>query len=112
MAVDNIKIDKGATFERNITWTDNSGTAIDLTGFTARMQIRKNYKSAIIQELTTENGGITLTALTGEIYLLIEATDTDVFTDDRAIYDLELINGTKVYRVLQGDVLINENVTI
>ena len=34
----NIDVKQGATFQLTITWKDSAGTAIDLTGYTARAQ--------------------------------------------------------------------------
>lgn len=108
----NFTIEKGATWRQNIQWKDDDGLAIDLTNYTARMQLRREYRTNIIHELTTENGGIDITALTGEIDLLIEATDTADFIDTKVLYDLELINGTEVVRLLSGCITISENVTV
>ena len=36
-----ILIEQGATFSRTFVWKDSSEVAVDLTGYTARMQIRK-----------------------------------------------------------------------
>ena len=107
----NLTIKKGSTFKQNIAYTDANGAIINLTGYTARMQIRASYKSDIIHELTTENGGITITGVLGELDLLISATDTDTFDPITAIYDLEIISGVEVDRIMQGKVNITENVT-
>jgi hypothetical protein len=107
----NLTIKKGSTFKQNIAYTDSAGVIINLTGYTARMQIRASYQSDIIHELTTENGGITITGVLGELDLLISATDTDTFDPITAIYDLEIISGVEVDRIMQGKVNITENVT-
>ena len=104
-------IDKGATFRANILYQDDSGTAINLTGYTASMQIRRTYKGSVIHSLTTENGGIAITPLNGELDLLIEADDTDAFPALMGRYDLEITSGTEVTRILEGRAIIKENVT-
>lgn len=107
-----INIYKGTTFKLNIAYTDSTSAIIDLTGYTARMQVRRTYGSAIITELTTENGGIAITALTGGLDLLITATATTLLTAVSGRYDLEIISsGGEVTRILQGDARIIENVT-
>ena len=111
MNVSNLTIHKGATFKQNILYQDSTGAAIPLTGYTARMQIRQSYQSDVLQELTTENGGITITALTGSIDLLITATDTALLPALTGVYDLEIITGTDVTRLLEGKTIITENVT-
>ena len=56
-----LTIEQGATLDRTLTWTDGDGVLVDLTGYTARAQVRdgKDATSAEV-DLTTENGGITL----------------------------------------------------
>jgi len=55
-----ITINQGATFELTITWKDSAGTAINLTGYTARMQVRETYSSATSIVSLTNAAGITL----------------------------------------------------
>jgi len=109
----NLVIEQGTTFNPVLTYSDSAGTAIDLTGYTARMQIRlKRTSATFLHELTTENGGITLGGAAGTIALLISATDTAAFTFTTAIYDLELITaGGIVTRLLQGSVTLSTEAT-
>lgn len=111
MATFGLTIKKGSTFKQNIIYTDNDGVIIPLTGYTARMQIRHSFQSEVIHELTTENGGITITGPAGEIDLLISATDTDGFPPITGLYDLEIITGIEVDRIMEGVMNITENVT-
>ena len=86
---------------------------VNLTGFTARMQIRETVESTtVLHSLTTENGGITLGGAAGTIALTISATDTAAFTFDTAVYDLEVVSGGGVVtEVASGAVLTNDEVT-
>ena len=86
---------------------------VNLTGYTARMQIRETIESTTtLHTLTTENGGITLGGAAGTIALTISATDTAAFTFDSAVYDLEVISGAGVVtEVLRGAVYLNDEVT-
>lgn len=105
-------IAQGATFQKVITWKSN-GTLVDLTGYTARSQIRATADAATpLIELTTANGRITLGNAAGTITLTISASDTAALTAGRGVYDLELVaaNGT-VTRLLQGVVTISRNIT-
>lgn len=70
---------------------------VDLTGYTARMQIREKVDSTtIIKELTTENNGIVIDATNKKINIVISATDTAAFTFGSAVYSLELVSSTNV----------------
>lgn len=86
---------------------------VDLTSFTARMQIRSDINSAtIIVSLTTSNGGITLGGVDGTIALLLTAVQTATFTFDSAVYDLEIIDSTGIVtRLLSGNVILSKEVT-
>lgn len=109
----NLVIEQGTTFNPVLTYSDSGNNPIDLTGFTARMQIRASRTAAaFIHELTTGNGGITLGGVAGTIALLISDTDTAAFTFKTAVYDLELISaGGIVTRLLEGSVTLSKEAT-
>lgn len=110
-----LTIEAGATFARTLVWKDANGTPKPLAGYTARMQIRQKISDPEpVEELTTENGGITLTD-PGQIDLRIAASNTALLTIKSAVYDLELVDGSTVpetvTRLLQGTVTISPEVT-
>lgn len=90
----------------------------DLTGYTARMQVRKYVESATpIVTLNTENAAsfrITLgdpTPTDGKITLFIRAEDTRNITTS-GVYDIEIISPTnEVDRILQGEFILSPEVT-
>jgi len=85
---------------------------IDLTGATARMQIRARIGGELLLELTTENGGLAFTG-PGTITRTLSAAQTAALTWAEAVYDLEVeyADGT-VQRYLQGDVTVSREVTV
>ena len=103
---------QGATFNPTLTWKDENGTAINLTGYTARMQARvKITDTDPFINLTTENGGITLGGAAGTVALYISAEDTADIADS-GVYDLELVSsGGEVNRLLMGNITLSKNVT-
>ena len=107
-----ILIEQGATYSQVITYKE-SGVAVNLTGYTARMQVRSTLESAsTIVELTTANSRIALGGAAGTITLTISATDTAALTAGRGVYDLELVSGSGIVtRLLQGVATISRNVT-
>ena len=108
----NFTIMQGSTFQRIITKKDASGTPVNLTGYTARMQARNDLNSAVVLDLTTENGGIVLGGVAGTIELNITATATaSLIAPNTLIYDLELVNGAVVNRQLQGEIRVSAEVT-
>ncbi len=116
-----ITAEQGATYAQIFTCEDSAGVAVDLTGWTARMHVRDSYASeAKLLELTTENGGITLGGAAGTVSVLataaqmaaIAVADTPGAPPSRScVYDLELINGSVVERLLNGKFLITREVT-
>jgi len=105
-------IEQGASFSQVVTYKE-AGVAINLTGYTARMQVRSTLESAsTIVELTTANSRITLGGAAGTITLTISATDTAALPAGRGVYDLELVSGSGIAtRLLQGVCTISRNVT-
>jgi hypothetical protein len=105
--------EQGATFTRDIEVMNFDDSIRDLSGFTARMQVRKDLEAvSALVELTTENGRIVVTPNTGTVSLTISAADTAALTFS-GIYDLELIGATAVVeRLLQGNFNLDANVTI
>jgi hypothetical protein len=107
-----ILIEQGATYSQVITYKDN-GVAVNLQGYTARMQVRATIEAATaLIELTTANERIVLGGAAGTITLAISATDTAALTAGRGVYDLELVSGSGIVtRLLQGVATISRNVT-
>jgi hypothetical protein len=124
----NMAIDQNATFLRVFTWyacacgcetCDScscgtpSSTPVDLTGFTAIMQIRQTVQSAtVLYEASTANGAIVLGGAAGTISLTIPAATTNGFTWNKGVYSLNLTSsGGIVTRLLQGAVVVSPAVT-
>lgn len=110
----NITINQGATFDQQMTYYQPDGiTPINLTDYTARMQIRPSIASSnVILSLTTENGGIALGGVLGTIVLNVSATATAALNFDAAVYDLELESDDGfVTRLLAGSVFLCKEVT-
>lgn len=116
-----ISLEQGATYRDSFTWRQEDGSVpptgpiIDLTGATARMQIRPTVSDAtILLDLTTVNGGLIihpgLVSPNLEIYITDVQTTGLTFTT--AVYDLEVVfpNGD-VTRLLKGNVTLDPEVT-
>lgn len=108
-----IVMDQGATFSRAITWQDSQAVPVNLTGYTARMQVRDEVDSASAAlSLTTENSRISLGGTAGTITLLVSATDTAAVAAGEYVYDLELVSGSgTVTRLIQGCFTVDAEVT-
>ena len=110
-----ITIEQGSKFESTIIYKDSNGNIVDLTGYTAEMQIRETVASATtLITLSTSNGRITITGASGQIDLSINATDTDDLDFERGVYDLEITPASgadNTIRILQGKVALSKEVT-
>ena len=88
-------------------------TPVDLTGYTARMQIRESIANTlVIHELTTENGGISFNNINYSITLNIPADVTKTFSFLSALYSLELeSSGGFVSTLTVGSISLVKEVT-
>lgn len=117
----NIEIEQGASFYRLLTVKDNSGTPIDLTGYTFRGQVRSKYSDASILAAFTFTI-LNQVSATGQV----EMTMTDIVTagipvasvsdnsrpSTPGIYDVEMVSGSgTVTRLLEGSADISPEVT-
>jgi len=94
--VSNIVIEQGSDFELVIDITDTDGNPIDVTGYSACSQMRRNYDSANAVDFSTN---LTLGVLT----LTLQANDTATISRGRYVWDAKVTdqNGI-VTRVVEG----------
>jgi hypothetical protein len=94
-----------------MTWKIDN-VAVNLTGYTARLQARIDVdETETILSLTT-GAGITLGGAAGTITLNQTATQTALLPKGEYVYDLELqSSGGIVTRLLQGELNISAEVT-
>lgn len=122
----NITCQQGSTFSRLLEIeqpdlaTDPTGQtyiAYDLSGFTARMQVRRTIDSSTsLVTLTTENGGLDINPTDEEdkthhirIYMADEVTAS---ITSSGVYDLEIENSSgEVSRIMQGAFTLSPEVT-
>lgn len=70
---------------------------VNLTGYTARMQLRNKIEdTTAIAEYTTVNGKLVIDTANSTITILVPATDTALYTFSTAVYSLELVSATGV----------------
>ncbi len=102
---------QGATFAKQLTYAIDD-VPVNLTGYTARMQVREKHTSKnFVTSLTTENGGIVLGGAAGTINIYIPDENTSTITAKDYVYDIELISTGEVYRLLEGKFIVTPEVT-
>jgi len=116
-------IEQGATTNLNVQWTDASGSAIDLTGYQARMQIRPGIEASEVyislsSSLQPDGTGLNLAGScdcnppeSGSVGIYISAYSSSLLNFNEAYYDLEMVNGIEVTRLLEGKIKLSKNVT-
>lgn len=115
--------EQGADFYRLITFTDENGDRIDLTGWIFEMQIRPTYSSSTIllnvtcglqdQTAPETKGQMTISATADETEELpvVEAVDYDL-QPTRYAYTLIVTKNTgEVLRLMEGAAIVSPEVT-
>jgi len=100
---------QGATLDKTFTVT-NDGTAVNWTGYTAAMKVKRYPDSTAVLSLSTGSG---ITALTndGKVSILATASQTSVIEPGNYVYDLELTSGSYVVKLLTGRFTVIAEVT-
>jgi len=110
----NIVADQGATLRETVVWKDSARNPIDVTNYTARMQVRSTIDSEqIVISLTTENGRISVLGPEGRFDMMVSATDMTAIKAGKYVYDLEIIAPVTgvVDRLIQGNFIVRGEVT-
>jgi hypothetical protein len=117
-------IEQGATTNINVQWKDADDNPISLEGCHAKMQIRPEILSnTSLITLSSSYFDVCGTGLnlsgsdgvtpvqSGSIGIIISAYSSSLLDFGDAYYDLEIINGCEVTRLLEGRVKLSKNVT-
>lgn len=113
-ATHDIIVEQGSVFELFFEYRDCEDVLIDLTNYTAQMQIREAKDSPTYLVELTEIDGITLGGALGTVLIRISSTITDALDFNKGVYDVELSEAgddTLTRRVLEGKVKFSKQVT-
>ena len=121
-------IEQGSTVDFEIVYKDSNSDPIDLTLYTARMQIRPSIGSDIVHMtlssslnpcgtgLNMSGSNSTNPPTAGSIGIFISAASSSLLDFNEAVYDLEIASGSgncaNVTRILQGKVKLSKNTTL
>ena len=108
-----ITIYQGATFVQELYYVDADENAINITGATAIMQVRRTVDNEdVLIELSTANGRIVVDGANGGITLTIPSTMTDDLPAGCFVYDLFVtLPSNAIERFLAGECEVVERVT-
>jgi len=110
----NFEVDQNATFSFIVEYKDNNGLPIDLTGSTAKMQVRDTKGgSKLAFSLTSPAGGIVITPLLGKVTIKMTPTQTNKLFYPKSSYDIMVTdsNANKI-KLLEGFITLSRSVTI
>jgi hypothetical protein len=113
----NLKIYRGETFNHIFIWKDSDDVPIDLTGYGARMHIRKKIDDTDpVLTLSSDDGTIVITEAEGKLRLHLSSSVTEDIDWLEAVYDLEVyisdVEETEIVtRLVEGKVTSFKEVT-
>ena len=109
----NVVIDQGADWFLNVTYDNPNGTPVNLTGYTAALQLRSLPTDTVAVLTLTTSAGITITPLTGLVAIHATATQTRAIDEGIYYYDLEITQTSTgiVTRLIQGQADVSPEVT-
>ena len=110
----NTTIDQGADWYLNVTYNDPAGDPIDITNYTASMQMRTSPLAATAVLTLDDVTGITITGATGLLELHATAIQTAAITNAKYSYDLEITSPASpevVTRLIEGTIIVSAQTT-
>ena len=110
----NFEVDQNATFSFVVEYKDDNGNAIDLTGASAKMQVRDvKGGTKLAVTLTSPSGGIVINGTLGKVTVTLTPTQTNKLFYPKSVYDIMVVdsNANKI-KLLEGFITLNRSVTI
>lgn len=109
----NWEVDSNTTYQFQIDYKDSNGDPIDITGSSAKMQVRDATGQKLAFTLTSPSGGITIDGPNGTLTVKMTPTQTSKLFYPKSVYDLMLtdsnLNKTKL---VGGYITLTKTVTI
>lgn len=110
----NFEIDQNTTFTFVIEYKDPTGTPINLTGASAKLQVRDTKGgSKLAFTLTSPGSGITIDPLLGKLTVRMTPTQTNKLFYPKSSYDLMITDSNTVKtKLIEGFITLSRSVTI
>ena len=109
-----ITIEQGSNFKRTFTWKDSNAAPVNVTGYTAKLNIKGKKSDTTALYSTDQAGHIVLGGSAGTITINVPAATTDALDFNWGVWDIELTDTNtpgQVTRLLEGKVKLNKQVT-
>jgi len=106
-----IAIDQGSDYSLGLILKDSNGSLIDLTGYSARAQLRPKKDSTVLTASFTCT--ISSPSSSGEIIMSMPNATSAGITAGTYYYDLEIYTPSDTYvkRIIEGKAKIRQEVT-
>jgi hypothetical protein len=110
----NFEVDQNTTFTFIVEYKDNNGNAINLTGASAKLQVRDTKGgSKLAFTLTSPASGITIDPALGKLTIRMTPTQTSKLFYPKSSYDLMLTDSNAVKtKLIEGFLTLSRSVTI
>lgn len=96
----NFKVVQGDTFSVVVTYQNPDGTDINLTEYTARMDVRNEPSGKILCASATSSNGISIDSENGQLTITFTPAQTRKFTTPNAAYQLKIISPGGVHTTI------------
>jgi hypothetical protein len=107
-----VEIDQGANWFFNVTYENPAGTPVNITSYTAALQLRSLPESTTAVLSLATGSGITITGAAGLVAVQATAVQTGNIIAGDYYYDLEITSPQGVVtRLVQGQAVVNPQVT-
>jgi hypothetical protein len=107
-----ISAQQGSDYSVTLTYKDSNGAAVNLTGYTARMQVRRVASSPYVYLSLTSSSGMTLGGAAGTVAISIPAVALASIPAGAYVYDVELVSaGGAVVKPIVGSFTVSAEVT-
>lgn len=107
-----ISADQGADYAATFTYRDSNGNLVNLTGATARMQVRRFVESQYPFITLTNGSGITLGGAAGTVAVAIPAASLTAVPAGSYKYDIEVAtSGGTVIKLVSGNFVLSGEVS-
>jgi len=119
-------IEQGTTVNFEIQYKDSNNNPIDLTGYSAKMQLRPSVESDVVyltlsSSLNSDGTGLNMSGsngltppTSGSIGIYVASCTSSLLVFDNAYYDLEIYSGSNcplTIRLLEGQIRLSKEVT-
>ena len=110
----NFEVDQNTTFSFTVEYLDNNNLPINLTGATAKMQVRDTKGgSKLAFTLSSPTSGIVIDQPAGKLTVTMSQAQTNSLFYPKSSYDIMVTdsNGNRI-KLLEGYITLSRSVTI